>query len=191
MLDEAGRPYSIVHQWDRLFKPHGNTLALRILRGGNVSKRQEYVRGYWSHPKRGNVRSLVPTCHAYRNGGAVLCVSGENSRHGTMHAVFCPTHTQIMLMPSNTTGVVSESLAGADSEAVLAVRRVLGSPFLQCTSKAVITDCISAGDTVWCTVSRKNVDRAVRSCAGLKPSDSDIKHADNAADNVLYQCQTG
>lgn len=189
VLNEVSKPYAIVHQWDRLFKSHSSGTALRFMRGGNVSKRKDYVQWYWSHPKRGGVQELIPDCEVLQKG-VVACVSGRGSRHGTMHAVFCPTHTNIIPVHGNLSSFLPRSELDTDTVSVAAIRHVLMSPFLLCTSQAIIAHCVESENS-WCTVSRKDVDRAVRGCAGKKAVQTDVKHADSAAESILYQCRTG
>lgn len=178
---------------------------------------------YWSHPKRGSVQQPIPACHA--SADTVVCVSGETSRHGSMHAVFCPSHTEILpLTASKDESIVrnrqgdheyhrnrivanrvdggvggGEGVVGGEgagraqhgSSALATILQALESPFLRCTSISIISECIRSGETAWCTVSRKAIDRAVHECSEHKNDRNGGNHADRAAANIVYLCRTG
>eukprot|EP00040_Diaphanoeca_grandis_P009100 m.47637 g.47637 ORF g.47637 m.47637 type:complete len:514 (+) comp20544_c0_seq1:1769-3310(+) len=188
VLNSDGRAFGIVHQWDRLMRPHPSVTALTMSTRVKLKKRHAYLESFWHQPKQSwDNQRLVPNCGTImRPGSVVVCIAGARTKHGSKMELFCPTRTAVLNI--ETEHLTQLQLLHNDTTPEFQPQFVARSPFLSCTSHMIIKKCEGRN---WCTVARSEVDTAVRACGHLKPTgDTTVEPADLAASNVLYRCDT-
>lgn len=201
----AGIPFAVVHQWDRIGKlrldESSDAKLVSSLVGAPIATfdgREQGLRTKWLGGDKhkwsltGRVAASCVVAGSSTHHQEVLCHANADAAERRKDSVlYCPTHSPIASVHAETIAELlhaSANIGGALGKGVLdRIRKVADSPFLACTSAAIVKSCASQH---WCPVSKKFVAAAVKACDAQKPIDGANDEALNkdARYNVVFRC---
>eukprot|EP00039_Didymoeca_costata_P013807 m.215183 g.215183 ORF g.215183 m.215183 type:complete len:911 (-) comp15876_c0_seq6:545-3277(-) len=188
VLSSDGKPYSVIHQWDRIFKINGQSrFMLKPIRS-DLEKRRAYQKNFWfENPKHKWEKNgmAFPECVTV-NSGKIYCRTGLTSSHGSSNSIFCPTHTK--LLPVSFKRVQAQRIHYDTNESK--VLRALNSETLRCISDKVLNSkCVNK---FWCEVKTPTVLKAAQTCETQVKSDYTPNQSDASTTfraNIVFECQ--